>query len=91
MLGNTAIKAPDGHNYMAQAASSAMADPLPTCAGPAFFEKDRIVFTDCPFDSEKLTRHIRGTLKSWTALRRAGARRSWNGNLERVTGKNFVT
>lgn len=61
MLGNTAIKASDGHNYMAQAAPSAIAGPLQTCAGPAFFDKDRIVFTDCPFDSEKLTRHIRGT------------------------------
>jgi len=65
-----------------------------TDLGMAFYPLEKIVFaSDCPFDPEKGTMYIRETLRIIDALDLTKEQRDqvYYRNLERITGKRFVT
>jgi aminocarboxymuconate-semialdehyde decarboxylase len=62
--------------------------------GMGFFDLDKIVFaSDCPFDPEKGTMYIRETLRilDTYGMPQADLDKVYYKNLERITGKKFVS
>jgi len=65
-----------------------------TVCGLEFFGADKVVFaSDCPFDPEGGTMYIRETIKIIDGLDISKADRDkiYHGNLEKLTGKTFVS
>lgn len=62
--------------------------------GFGFFDLEKVVFaTDCPFDPEKGTMYIRETLRilDERGMSKGDLEKVYCKNLERITGKTFVT
>jgi aminocarboxymuconate-semialdehyde decarboxylase len=65
-----------------------------TLCGLEFYGVDKVIFaSDCPFDPEQGTQYIRETIKIIDGLdiSKADRDRIYHGNIERLTGRTFVT